>query len=112
MKRAQIVVAIPVRNEAERIGKCLMALARQTIFADHLVLLLNNCTDTTEVVVKASPPAAHSLHVIECRLKRVLASAGVARALAMDHAASLINDGVLLTTDADGKSRKAGSKQV
>jgi hypothetical protein len=32
------VVAIPVRDEAERIGGCLAAFTRQVVPADHIVL--------------------------------------------------------------------------
>lgn len=101
--RKQVVVAIPARNEAERIAKCLAAFARQSVPADHLVLLLNNCTDDTAEVVKASPKSSHRLHVIEDTLPGSTASAGVARGLAMIYSASLIDDGVILTTDADGE---------
>jgi GT2 family glycosyltransferase len=100
------VVAIPVRDEAQRIGGCLAALSRQSIPADHIVLLLNNCTDRTAELVKQLPKAHHRLHLIECSLNSSLASAGVARALAMKHAAALVDcsrseEAVILTTDAD-----------
>ncbi len=102
------VVAIPVRDEAERIGGCLAALSRQSVPADHIVLLLNNCTDRTAEVVKELPKAHHQLHIIECNLDESLASAGVARAMAMKHAASLVDslrkdEAVILTTDADAE---------
>jgi GT2 family glycosyltransferase len=102
------VVAIPVRDEAERIGGCLAALARQSVSADHIVLLLNNCTDRTAEVLKNLPRARHRLHIIECRLNGSLASAGCARALAMKRAASLVDssrntEAVILTTDADAE---------
>jgi GT2 family glycosyltransferase len=102
------VVAIPVRDEAERIGRCLVALARQSVPADHIVLLLNNCRDRTAEVVGRLPRAHHQLHIIECNLDRSLASAGVARAMAMKHATSLADslrrdEAVILTTDADAE---------
>jgi GT2 family glycosyltransferase len=102
------VVAIPVRDEAERIGACLAAFSRQSIPADHIVLLLNNCSDRTAEAVKQLPKAYHRLHVIECNLNEALSSAGVARALAMKHAASLAassrnEEAVILTTDADAE---------
>jgi GT2 family glycosyltransferase len=102
------VVAIPVRDEAERIGRCLAALSRQSLPADHIVLLLNNCTDRTAEVVKELPPAHHKLHIIECSLDESLASAGIARAMAMKHATSLVDslprdEAVILTTDADAE---------
>jgi glycosyltransferase involved in cell wall biosynthesis len=102
------VVAIPVRDEAERIGRCLAALARQSVAADHIVLLLNNCRDRTAEVIRQLPGAQHQLHTIECSLEGSLASAGVARAMAMKHATSLvdslgIDEAVILTTDADAE---------
>ena len=102
------VVAIPVRDEAERIGRCLAALSRQSVPADHIVLLLNNCTDRTAEVVKELPQAHHKLHIIECSLDESLASAGIARAMAMKHATSLVDslrrdEAVILTTDADAE---------
>jgi glycosyltransferase involved in cell wall biosynthesis len=96
-------VAIPVRDEAKRIGSCLASLSRQSITANHVVLLLNNCTDDTAQVVRAIPLAPHRLHIIECNLDGSSASAGVARGMAMKHAASLMAEGVILTTDADGE---------
>ena len=96
-------VAIPVRDEAKRIGSCLAALARQSVPANHVVLLLNNCTDGTAEVVRAIPAASHRLHIIECSLEGPSASAGVARGLAMKHAVSLVSEGVILSTDADGE---------
>jgi glycosyltransferase involved in cell wall biosynthesis len=99
----ETVVAIPVRDEAKRIGNCLAALSRQSAPADHVVLLLNNCTDGTAEIVRALPGAAYQLNIVECQLEGSSASAGVARGLAMNHAASLIREGVILTTDADGE---------
>jgi GT2 family glycosyltransferase len=103
------VVAIPVRDEVERIGRCLRALSRQSVPVDHIVLLLNNCTDRTAAVVKELPQAHHRLHIIECNLDESLASAGVARAMAMKHATSLVDslrrdEAVILTTDADAEA--------
>lgn len=101
--RREIAVAIPVKDEVARIGRCLTGLARQSIRADHIVLLLNNCTDGTAAAVQAAPMAANRLHIVECSLPGALASAGIARGMAMDHAAALLDDGVLLTTDADAE---------
>jgi glycosyltransferase involved in cell wall biosynthesis len=98
---SRLVVAIPVRDEATRIGGCLRALARQSMPADHVVLLLNNCSDGTAEVVKALPRAPHRLHLVECNLDAPSASAGVARGLAMKYATTLIEEGAILTTDAD-----------
>jgi glycosyltransferase involved in cell wall biosynthesis len=100
------VITIPVRDEAKRIGSCLAALACQSTPARHVVLLLNNCTDDTAEVIRKLPPGPHQLHIVERRLEAHSASAGVARSLAMDYAASLLKDedeGVLLSTDADAE---------
>jgi glycosyltransferase involved in cell wall biosynthesis len=98
------VVAIPAKNEADRIGACLLALARQSRKPEAAVLLLNNCTDQTEAVahsLSASLPFA--LYKIRHTFPRPTANAGNARRLAMQYAAGLAGaGGVLLTTDADG----------
>jgi Glycosyl transferase family 2 len=101
--RARTVVAIPVRDEEKKIGSCLAALARQTVFADHLLLLLNNCMDGTAAAIQRSAQAASHVHVIECSLPSSSANAGIARALAMTHGEALIDSGVILTTDADAE---------
>ncbi len=49
-QRPQTIVAIPVKNEAERIGLLLTALNQQTVCPGRVVLLLNNCTDNTELI--------------------------------------------------------------
>jgi hypothetical protein len=98
---SRLVVAIPVRDEEKRIEACLRALARQSRPPDDVVLLLNNCTDGTAEVVRRMPEVSHRIHLVECSLDGPSASAGVARGLAMHYAASLIDDGAILTTDAD-----------
>lgn len=104
------VVAIPVRNEAERIGACLEALAaQQGIRASGLgvVAFLNNCTDATAHVVAALQP---SLGIPVRMIERSYegANAGWARREAMEAAAAWLEegdtaDGVILTTDADSR---------
>ncbi len=106
MQQSKTVVAIPVRNEAARVGGCLDALASQRrARVDAVVMLLNNCTDDTASVVRraaASFPGA--LHVVGHDFAAAEANAGCARAMAMDIAADLAGpDGILLTTDADGR---------
>lgn len=110
------VVAIPVCNEAETIRHCLGALSDQS-FRDpfEVLLLLNNCTDGTEPIVRAMEPSLpFRLHVAEFRLPPAQANAGSARRLAMDMAANF-TQGVLLTTDADsyvGKNWVAANLQA
>ncbi|ATU73021.1 glycosyl transferase family 2 [Gluconacetobacter sp. SXCC-1] len=99
------VVAIPVRNEAERIAACLHALAgQQGARLAHAVLLLNNCTDATRDMLPAlAPHLPFVVHGVERTYPAPLAHAGTARCEAMEIAASLAGpDGVILTTDADG----------
>lgn len=101
------VVAIPVKDEAERIIQCLGALAGQADVAAHdmaVVLLLNNCTDgTIEQVRSVADQLPISVETHSVDLPKGYANAGWARKLAMDAAAGLArpDDGVILTTDAD-----------
>ena len=102
----RIVVAIPVKNEEERIGLCLEALSVQegVEFAElGLVLLLNNCTDGTLYRVREfAPMLPFRVEVHSVALPPDKANAGWARKLAMDAAARLVaSDGLILTTDAD-----------
>ncbi|MFB0492932.1 glycosyltransferase involved in cell wall biosynthesis [Methylobacterium sp. OAE515] len=103
------IVAVPVRNEEERIAACLRAIDAQTGLAPGslgLVLFLNNCTDRTEAIVADLVPTL-SIPV------RVLvetfsgAHAGWARRRAMDAAAAWLgesgNAGIILSTDADSR---------
>lgn len=104
------VVAIPVRDEAERIGACLTALAcQQGVEAGGIgvVLLLNNCSDGTAEAV-AAWRASSSLPVRVVERVFAGANAGWARREAMDIAAAWIEDGghadgLILTTDADSR---------
>ncbi|MCQ8278284.1 glycosyltransferase [Acetobacteraceae bacterium KSS8] len=99
-------VAIPVRDEAERIVACLRALSDQHGPApDHAVLLVNNTRDETmEVVDRLRPALRFPVTAIETCLPPERAHAGGARAEAMRIAAAIAGpDGLLLTTDADGR---------
>lgn len=109
-RRLRVVVAIPARNEAERIGTCLQALASQRgAGASGLgaVLFLNNCTDETAQVV-ADRQAFLSVPVRPIERSFADANAGWARREAMEAAARWLEesgseDGVILTTDADSR---------
>ena len=101
------VVAVPVRNEAERIAACLRAIDGQTGLppgALGVVLFLNNCTDGTEAIVADLVP---SLAVPVRVLTETYAGAhaGWARRRAMDAAAEWLGDagGAILSTDADSR---------
>ena len=101
-----LVAAIPARDEAGHIRRCIEALStQQAACLDHIVVLVNNSTDGTAALARSVAMAdGPALHVIECTLPPGQANAGNARRLAMQHAAALAGcDGVLLTTDADGE---------
>jgi hypothetical protein len=101
-----VVVAIPVRDEQDRIAACLEALDNQISGrADHIVLLLNNCGDHTASIAEGMRRSLSSeLHVLEVELPPAQANAGHARHLAMEAAWKITGDaGVLMTTDADGR---------
>lgn len=116
------VVAIPARDEHERIGDCLAALAMQRDRAGFpleagifdVLVLANNCSDETALAARSyAARVPFDLHVVECRLPPGEAHAGGARRVAMDQAAALltgrgkrtadyaVRDGLILTTDAD-----------
>jgi glycosyltransferase involved in cell wall biosynthesis len=95
----KIVVAIPVRDEEQRIGLCLNALAQQTVPADEIILLLNNCEDATFVIAQTFAQHFRHLNIIECQLQGEAACAGEARRRALDTAAT--RGDIILTSDAD-----------
>jgi len=101
-----IIVAVPIRNEADRIGDCLRALALQEGRAHYTILaFLNNCTDGTAAVIEQMRPSLPCpMHVIEHEFAPEQANAGNARRAAMEHAAALTDArGIIMTTDADGR---------
>jgi cellulose synthase/poly-beta-1,6-N-acetylglucosamine synthase-like glycosyltransferase len=115
--RAGFIVAIPVRDEEERLPACLRALARQR---DRLgqaippalvrvVVFANNCTDRSAGLArKLGAGLSLDIRVVEDRLPSATAHAGNARRAAMDLAEAWLveageKDGVILTTDADSQ---------
>jgi len=100
------VVAIPAHNEADWIVRCLTALNRQLEGTfDRAVLLVNNSTDlTTAIARNLQSSLQFPLDVVEHQFPQGRQTAGEARRLAMDLAASKVPaGGVLLCTDADGQ---------
>lgn len=100
------VVAIPVRDEAERIGDCLLALDGQAGAAPPgVVLLVNNTQDgTVRRVAELVPGLRVPVRVLERVFPPGQAHAGQARRAAMEEADARAPAGVpLLTTDADGR---------
>ena len=107
------IVAIPARNEAERIGRCLASLAVQrdrmgapvAASAFGVLLLVNNSTDgTADTARRMADHLPYPLEVMDIALTHN-ATAGGARRRVMDEAAAILRDvssvGILLTTDAD-----------
>ncbi|MFD0936010.1 glycosyltransferase, partial [Methylobacterium trifolii] len=102
------VIAIPVRNEAERITACLRAVDAQAGLRPGslgLVLFLNNCTDGTVALVEDLAPRM-SIPVRFAHVTFAGAHAGWARRAAMDAAADWLDAGghamgTILSTDAD-----------
>ena len=96
-----IVVAIPVRDEEERIASLSYGFSRQTHLPTAVVLLLNNCTDMTEIIARGMH-LPFQIDIQTVVLPAPTANAGTARRLAMDRAVALAGpDGIILTTDAD-----------
>lgn len=108
------VIAIPVKDEEERIGACLRALtraiarARGRLDVSAVVLLFNNCTDASAAI------AMNLAHDLPCdlvlravTLPPERANAGVARRLAADLAAAALAErgmgGFVFVTDADSE---------
>lgn len=93
-------IAIPARNEAALIGRCLEAIAGQTIGAGRLgvIVLANNCTDETSAIARASHWPM-MMTVIEQDFASGEAHTGTARRIAVQCAADY--SAAVLTTDAD-----------
>lgn len=111
------VVAIPVKNEAERLRACLAALADQRDRLGRptkrdgfgIVVFANNCTDGSGSLARAlGDELSLALRVVEVSLLPGAAHAGNARRAAMDAALDWLaeagaRDDVIMTTDADSR---------
>ena len=99
----EVVVAIPAKDEADRIEACLKRLSRQTYLRRFgVVVLANNCSDSTAALARACQTGQMKVNVMEVDLPLPIANAGQARKLAMDAAAQMTApSGIVLTTDAD-----------
>lgn len=111
--RTALAIAIPARDEADRLPACLGALAQQRCIDPAAVLVLvlaNNCIDGTGARARAMAPSLpFRLAVQETVLPAGLAHAGGARRAAMDAAAALLDrqaapNPVLFSTDADSRA--------
>jgi hypothetical protein len=115
--RPSFVVAIPVRDEEQRLPACLHALARQRDRSGRsisptqvrIVLFANNCTDRSASLARnLSGGLSLDVRIVEARLPPAIAHAGSARRAAMDLAEAWLveageSDGVILATDADSQ---------
>lgn len=103
------VVAIPAKNEEDRISRCLHALADQKgvdIGRLGVLVLVNGSTDATAAVaegLRTSLP--YKLRILDLHLPPSMGNAGAARRCAMNIGwrwlAQMPAGGLLLTTDAD-----------
>jgi GT2 family glycosyltransferase len=111
------IVAIPTKDEAERLPACLSALAGQRSLTGRslargafgIVIFANNCHDASaEVARSMARGLPFPMRVFEASLLRRFAHAGGARRAAMDLAEAWLSErakpgGVILTTDADSR---------
>jgi GT2 family glycosyltransferase len=110
-------VAVPVRDEAQRLPACLTALAAQrdklgrAVAYDSfcVVIFANNCSDeSAELARSLVQHLPFAVRIVEAHLPPAGAHAGGARRAAMDLAEAWLvergeGDGVILTTDADSQ---------
>jgi hypothetical protein len=115
--RSGLVVAIPAKDEEERLPACLRALAHQLDRSGQpipptrvrVVLFANNCTDQSASLGRSLGELwSLDIRVVEASLPPEAAHAGAARRAAMDLAETWLEeggekDGVILTTDADSQ---------
>jgi Glycosyl transferase family 2 len=115
--RSGLVVAIPVKDEEERLPACLRALAHQLDRSGQpipptlvrVVLFANNCADQSASLGRSLGELwSLDIRVVEASLPPEAAHAGGARRAAMDLAETWLEeggekDGVILTTDADSQ---------
>ena len=105
-------ICVPARNEADRIGTLLDALAEQDIAGPiPIVIGLNNTTDSSAGVISACRrrhAARLDIRVDEHLFPIECAHAGSARRRVMDIGLAWLGetDGVLVTTDADARPPK------
>src|SRR5271170_1237724 len=115
--RRRCVVAIPVRDEEQRLPACLGALAGQRdrrgrpVAPDSfgIVVFANNCRDRSADLARSlGGQFSLPLRVVEASLPPTKAHAGSARRRAMDVAEAWLGeergrDSVIMTTDADSR---------
>lgn len=109
VKRAlDAIVVVPARDEQERVGRCIEALARQTVARDRFetIVVLDGCRDATGTIARRTADA------LGLPMKLVTLDPGrgpgAARRRGMDEAcARLLADGrprgLIASTDADSR---------
>jgi cellulose synthase/poly-beta-1,6-N-acetylglucosamine synthase-like glycosyltransferase len=109
MTQLPVIVAIPARNEADRIGACLSALAAQSAAGRiaAVALFANNCTDATAAIARTMA-LPFPLTIIEAALPPAKAHIGHARRGATAAAAACMralghSDAIIAGTDADSR---------
>ncbi len=103
---AEVVIAVPAKNEAAVVRALLESLGRAMTTSSKrctIVIFANDCADDTAAIIAGLAPAlAGFVVLIEGMLSPPHAHVGLARRLAMDVAAGLgAPDCAILTTDAD-----------
>jgi cellulose synthase/poly-beta-1,6-N-acetylglucosamine synthase-like glycosyltransferase len=115
--RPGFIVAIPVKDEEERLPLCLRALAQQRDRGGQpispglmrIVVFANNCADrSASFARKLGESWSLDIRVVEASLLPGAAHAGNARRAAMDLAEAWLEErdeasGIILTTDADSQ---------
>ena len=100
----KVAIAVPARDEADRIAVCLRRLTSieidDRVASVEIVVLANNCADDTARIAGTFGPRCHA---IAMDLPPERAHAGWARRLALDAAANRlrVETDVLMSTDAD-----------
>ena len=106
MPDRSLVVALPVKDEAERLADCLRALTRQQDAPDPTILvLINNSADESAAIARSFAATSRCRVVVEeVVLGAADAHAGGARRIAMEKAADIAcASGIVFTTDADSR---------
>lgn len=103
MNDVSVVVAVPVRNEVERLPQLLDALANQRASSFTVALFFDDCEDGSQALVEALAPSLPFTIVTDRCDARERPNAGAARQRAMALAIRHAGGGVLMTTDADSR---------
>ncbi|PSB27254.1 glycosyl transferase [Stenomitos frigidus ULC18] len=116
LPQCEVCVIVPVRNEAEHLGRMLTALRDQRDLAGspldparyEVILLANNCSDHSAAIAHrfAVQHPSLVLHVVESTFSASKANIGWVRKLLMDEAFHRLNSlgrhkGIIASTDGD-----------